>query len=56
MIYIYYCGTAEGVIDDGVVAVEVSKAIWFFTDFGIPQIFDSVELTKLSFGLLGSHI
>jgi hypothetical protein len=27
-----------------------------FTDFGIPHAFDSVELTKLSFGLLGSHI
>ena len=27
-----------------------------FTDFGIPHNFDSVELTKLSFGLLGLHI
>ena len=27
-----------------------------FTDFGIPHNFDSVELTKLSFGLLVLHI
>jgi len=30
--------------------------IFDFTDFGRPHVFDSVELTKLSFGLLGSHI
>jgi hypothetical protein len=28
----------------------------FFIDFGRPHIFDSVVLTKASFGLLGSHI
>jgi hypothetical protein len=29
--------------------------VTFFIVFGIPHIFDSVVLTKLSFGLLGSH-
>jgi len=53
----YYCGTAEGVIDEGSVAVvELSKVVWFFTDSGISHISDSVELTKLSIGLLGLHI
>jgi hypothetical protein len=28
----------------------------FLIDFGRPHIFDSVVLTKASFGLLGSHI
>ena len=30
--------------------------VTFFIVFGIPHIFDSVVLTNLSFGLLGSHI
>jgi hypothetical protein len=30
--------------------------VTFFIVFGIPQIYDSVVLTNLSFGLLGSHI
>jgi hypothetical protein len=37
----------------GVVGVVV---VTFFIVFGIPHIFDSVVLTNLSFGLLGSHI
>ncbi len=30
--------------------------VTFFIVFGIPHMFDSVVLTNLSFGLLGSHI
>jgi len=45
-------GVDEGV-DVGVVGVVV---VAFFIDFGRPHIFDSVVLTNLSFGLLGSHI
>jgi hypothetical protein len=43
----------EGVGEVGVVGVVV---VTFFIVFGIPHIFDSVVLTNLSFGLLGSHI
>jgi hypothetical protein len=37
------------------VGVGVVVVVTFFIVFGIPHIFDSVVLTKLSFGLLGSH-
>jgi hypothetical protein len=36
--------------------VDVVVVVTFFIVFGIPHIFDSVVLTNLSFGLLGSHI
>jgi hypothetical protein len=39
---------------DGVAVVVV--VVMFFIDFGRPQTSDSVPLTNLSFGLLGSHI
>jgi hypothetical protein len=57
----YNGGLAEDVSVWGAVVVEEFFVIdvvvvWFFTDSGIPQIFDSVELTKSSFGLLGLHI
>jgi hypothetical protein len=48
-----------GVIGFGVsvgVGVAVVVVVMFFIDFGRPHIFDSVVLTKASFGLLGSHI
>jgi hypothetical protein len=51
-------GDEGGVIgfgDEGVVGVGV-VVVTFFIVFGIPHIFDSVVLTNLSFGLLGSHI
>jgi hypothetical protein len=38
------------------VGVVVFVVVMFFIDFGRPHIFDSVVLTKASFGLLGSHI
>ncbi len=44
-----------GVGDEGVGGVGVG-VVTFFIVFGIPHIFDSVVLTNLSFGLLGSHI
>ena len=40
--------------DEGVGVVDV-VVVTFFIVFGIPHIFDSVVLTNLSFGLLGSH-
>ena len=53
----------EGVVgvigfgDEGVgVGVVGVVVVTFFIVFGIPHIFDSVVLTNLSFGLLGSHI
>jgi hypothetical protein len=46
-------GVAGGV---EVVGVGVVVVVMFFIDFGRPHIFDSVVLTKASFGLLGSHI
>ena len=59
-LYYYNGGFAEGVSVWGAVIVEelfvVGVVVWFFTDSGIPHIFDSVELTKLSLGLLGLHI
>jgi len=51
-------GDEGGVIgfgDEGVGVVGV-VVVTFFIVFGIPHIFDSVVLTNLSFGLLGSHI
>jgi hypothetical protein len=51
-------GDEGGVIgfgDEGVGGVGV-VVVAFFIVFGIPHIFDSVVLTNLSFGLLGSHI
>jgi hypothetical protein len=45
-------GVAGGV---EVVGVGVVVVVMFFIDFGRPHIFDSVVLTKASFGLLGSH-
>jgi hypothetical protein len=51
-------GDEGGVIgfgDEGVGGVGV-VVVTFFIVFGIPHIFDSVVLTNLSFGLLGSHI
>jgi hypothetical protein len=41
--------------DEGVGVVDV-VVVTFFIVFGIPHIFDSVVLTNLSFGLLGSHL
>ena len=40
----------------GVGVVGIIVVVTFFIVFGIPHIFDSVVLTNLSFGLLGSHI
>ena len=48
-------GGVIGFGDDGVGVVGV-VVVTFFIVFGIPHIFDSVVLTNLSFGLLGSHI
>src|SRR6266487_4901114 len=51
-------GDEVGVIgfgDEGVGVVGV-VVVTFFIVFGIPHLFDSVVLTNLSFGLLGSHI
>jgi hypothetical protein len=51
-------GDEGGVIgfgDEAVGGVGV-VVVTFFIVFGIPHIFDSVVLTNLSFGLLGSHI
>ena len=47
-------GFGDEGVGDGVVGVVV--VVTFFIVFGIPHIFDSVVLTNLSFGLLGSHI
>ena len=47
-----------GIGDDagvGVVVVVAVVVVTFFIVFGIPHICDSVVLTNLSFGLLGSH-
>jgi len=52
-------GDEGGVIGFGVSVgegVDVVVVVTFFIVFGIPHIFDSVVLTNLSFGLLGSHI
>ena len=51
-------GDEGGVIGFGVdVRVGVGVVVvMFFIVFGIPHICDSVVLTNLSFGLLGSHI
>ena len=52
-------GLGGGGIEDagvGVVVVVVAvSVVTFFVVFGIPHICDSVVLTNLSFGLLGSH-
>jgi hypothetical protein len=48
-------GGVIGFGDEGVGVVGV-VVVTFFIVFGIPHIFDSVVLTNLSFGLLGSHI
>ena len=52
-------GLGGGGIEDagvGVVVVVVAVVVvTFFVVFGIPHICDSVVLTNLSFGLLGSH-
>ena len=48
-------GGVIGFGDEGVGVVDV-VVVTFFIVFGIPYIFDSVVLTNLSFGLLGSHI
>ena len=42
-------------VGEGVGVIDV-VVVTFFIVFGIPHIFDSVVLTNLSFGLLGSHI
>ena len=47
------CGV--GVVSEGVGVIDVVD-VTFFIVFGTPHIFDSVVLTNLSFGLLGSHI
>ncbi len=47
-------GGVIGFGDDEGVGVGV-VVVTFFIVFGIPHIFDSVVLTNLSFGLLGSH-
>jgi hypothetical protein len=50
-------GGVIGFGDEGVgVGVVGVVVVTFFIVFGIPHIFDSVVLTNLSFGLLGSHI
>jgi hypothetical protein len=44
----------EHACEGGVIGFAV--VVMFFIDFGRPHRFDSVVLTNLSFGLLGSHI
>ena len=49
-------GDGVGTTDGAELGLVVVFDMFDFTDFGMPHNFDSVELTKLSFGLLGSHI